>query len=63
MMGIKVRMQQAGDTVWERVLLNPKVWSALIALLVALAKEYGWDISTEVFVAIEAFLLVLIAAI
>jgi len=60
---LKVRMQQASSTLWERILLNPKVWTAFIAVVIAVAKEMGWEISTELFTVIEAFLLVLVATI
>ncbi len=41
----------------EDLLLSKETWLALLGVVVAVAKWQGWDMSTEVFAAIEIFLL------
>jgi len=46
----------------EDLLLSKEVWLALLGVIVALSKAYGWNISIEVFTAIEVLIVVLINA-
>lgn len=46
----------------EDVLLDKKVWIALIGVVVALSVWQGWDIPYPVFVAIEALIVAVILA-
>jgi len=46
----------------EDLLLDKKVWLALLGVTIALSKAYGWNISMEVFAALELLIVCLINA-
>ena len=46
----------------EDLLLNKEVWVALIGVIVAIAKWQAWDIPNDVFLTIEALIIVIIMA-
>jgi hypothetical protein len=46
----------------EDLLLDKKVWVALLGVVMAVAKWQGWDIPNDVFLTIEALIIVVIMA-
>lgn len=46
----------------EDLLLSKEVWVALLGVLMAVAKWQGWDVPTDVFLTIEALIVVVILA-
>jgi len=56
MLGVKARTELAD------LLLDKKVWLALLGVVIALSTAYGWNITIEVFAALELLIVCLINA-
>ena len=56
MLGVKAKTELAD------LLLSKEAWLAVVGVVAAIAKWQGWDISLEVFVAIETLIVAVILA-
>ncbi len=56
MLGVKAKTELAD------LLLSKEAWLAVVGVVAAIAKQQGWDISLEVFIAFEVLITAVIVA-